>query len=125
MLPRHWRRRAERVIESALFLCAAGSVLVTAGIIAVLVVETVAFLREVPITEFLFGTVWTPAFLHKEFGVLPLLMESTEHLEELWERTIETARAAGVIKTGDLVALIAGTAVNLSGSTNVIKVDTA
>jgi phosphate transport system permease protein len=67
------RRRAERVIESALFLCAAGSVLVTAGIIAVLVVETVAFFREVPVTEFLFGTVWTPAFLHKEFGVLPLV----------------------------------------------------
>jgi pyruvate kinase len=60
-----------------------------------------------------------------EWGVLPLLMESTEHLEELWERTIETARASGVIRSGDLVVLIAGTAVNLSGSTNVIKVDTA
>jgi len=67
------RRRGERAIESALFLCAAGSVLVTAGIIAVLVVETVAFFREVRVTEFLFGTVWTPAFLHKEFGVLPLV----------------------------------------------------
>lgn len=73
MLPRRFRRPAERVIESALFLCAAGSVVVTAGIIAVLVVETAAFLREVPISEFLFGTVWTPAFLHKQFGVLPLV----------------------------------------------------
>ena len=73
MLPRRFRRPAERVIESALFLCAAGSVLVTAGIIAVLVVETAAFLREVPITEFLFGTVWTPAFLRKQFGLLPLV----------------------------------------------------
>ena len=54
-------------------MCAAGSVLVTAGIIAVLLVETIAFLREVPITDFLFGTVWTPAFQHKEFGVLPLV----------------------------------------------------
>jgi len=72
-LPRRYRRAAERVIESALFLCAAGSVLVTAGIIAVLLVETAAFLREVPLTDFLFGTVWTPAFLDKQFGVLPLV----------------------------------------------------
>ena len=69
------RRRAllERAIEWALFLCAAGSILVTAGIVAVLVFETFAFLREVPITEFLFGTVWTPLFSEKRFGVLPLV----------------------------------------------------
>jgi phosphate transport system permease protein len=73
VLPRRLRRPAERVIESALFLCAAGSVLVTAGIIAVLVVETFAFFREVPVTDFLFGTVWTPAFSDKHFGVLPLV----------------------------------------------------
>ncbi|MEX2273006.1 MAG: phosphate ABC transporter permease subunit PstC [Vicinamibacterales bacterium] len=73
MLPRRYRRPAERVIEAVLFLCAAGSVLVTAGIIFVLVVETGAFLGEVPITEFLFGTVWTPSFSDKHFGVLPLV----------------------------------------------------
>ena len=73
MLPRRFHRPAERLIETSLFLCAALSVAVTAGIIAVLVVETAAFLREVPLTDFLFGTVWTPAFLHKEFGVLPLV----------------------------------------------------
>ena len=60
-----------------------------------------------------------------EWGVLPLLMPSTADVEELWARTIETARNAGLIDRGDLVVLIAGTAVNLSGSTNVIKVDTA
>ena len=43
MLPRRYRRPAERVIESALFLCAAGSVLVTAGIIAVLLVVAIVF----------------------------------------------------------------------------------
>jgi pyruvate kinase len=60
-----------------------------------------------------------------EWGVLPLLMPSTENLEDLWRRTIETARASGVVEPGDLVILVAGTAVNLSGSTNVIKVDYA
>ena len=67
------RRLVEFVIERLLFLCAAGSILVTAGIILVLLWETVAFLREVPITQFLFGTVWTPLFLDKQFGVLPLV----------------------------------------------------
>jgi phosphate transport system permease protein len=43
------------------------------GIIAVLAVETVAFLREVPVLEFLFGTQWTPLFAAPRFGVLPLV----------------------------------------------------
>ena len=60
-----------------------------------------------------------------EWGVLPLLMPSTVDVEELWTRSIETARASGVVASGDLVVLVAGTAVNLSGSTNVIKVDVA
>ena len=60
-----------------------------------------------------------------EWGVLPLLMPSTVDVEDLWARTIETARASGVVGPGDLVILVAGTAVNLSGSTNVIKVDVA
>lgn len=63
----------EFVIERALFACAALSILVTAGIIGVLLFETVEFLREVPITEFLFGTEWTPLFSDKHFGVLPLV----------------------------------------------------
>ena len=67
------RRIVEFVIERTLFLCAAGSILVTAGIILVLLWETAAFLREVPITHFLFGTVWTPLFFDKQFGVLPLV----------------------------------------------------
>ena len=67
------RRVIEFIIERTLFLCAAGSILITAGIILVLLWETLAFLREVPITQFLFGTVWTPLFYDKQFGVLPLV----------------------------------------------------
>ena len=55
-------RRLERVIELALLLSAALSVLTTAGIIIVLAVETFQFLREVPLREFLTGTEWTPLF---------------------------------------------------------------
>ena len=67
------RRLTEFLIERLLFLCAAGSILVTAGIIVVLVFETGAFFREVPLTSFLFGTTWTPLFYDKHFGILPLV----------------------------------------------------
>ena len=60
-----------------------------------------------------------------EWGVLPLRMDATADVEELWERAIDTAREAGTVESGDLVVLIAGTAVNIPGSTNVIKVDIA
>ncbi|MGE3178876.1 MAG: phosphate ABC transporter permease subunit PstC [Vicinamibacterales bacterium] len=63
----------EFIVERTLFLCAAASILVTAGIIAVLLFETVSFLQEVSIVEFLFGTEWTPLFSDKHFGVLPLV----------------------------------------------------
>ena len=66
-------RRFEPLIERSLFLCALLSVGTTVGIILVLAVETAAFLREVPITEFLFGTEWTPLFSSPSFGVLPLV----------------------------------------------------
>src|SRR5690554_6706583 len=67
------RPMLERVIEQLLFLCAALSVVTTAGIILVLAVETFEFLREVPIVEFLTGTEWTPLFATQRFGVLPLV----------------------------------------------------
>ena len=65
------RRLAERVIEQLLFLCAAASILVTIGIVAVLVFETAAFFREVSIVEFLTGTVWAPLFSEKRFKAKP------------------------------------------------------
>lgn len=67
------RRWLERLIETGLFSAAGASILVTVGIIGVLLAETIAFLREVSVIEFLFGTVWTPLFASKHFGVLPLV----------------------------------------------------
>ena len=66
-------KRFEPLIEWALFACALLSVGTTAGIVVVLAVETFAFLREVPVTDFLFGTEWTPLFATPRFGVLPLV----------------------------------------------------
>ena len=70
-------KRFEFVIEWGLFLCALLSIGTTIGIIVVLTIETVAFLREVPIAEFLFGTEWTPLFAVPRFGVLPLVAGTT------------------------------------------------
>jgi phosphate transport system permease protein len=66
-------RLGERIIEQLLLMCAALSIFTTAGIIFVLAAETWAFLREVPVLDFLTGTVWTPLFAHRQFGVLPLV----------------------------------------------------
>ena len=66
-------KRLEPVIEWALFACAAVSVATTVGIVGILAVETWAFLREVPVLDFLFGTEWTPLFATPRFGVLPLV----------------------------------------------------
>jgi pyruvate kinase len=60
-----------------------------------------------------------------EWGVTPLEMPATRDVEDLWARSVETARNAGAVESGDRVVLTAGTAVNLPGSTNVIKVDIA
>jgi len=71
------RRRFEFIIEWGLFLSALLSIGTTIGIILVLTIETVAFLRQVPIVEFLTGTEWTPLFSVPRFGVLPLVAGTT------------------------------------------------
>lgn len=70
------RRFYETLIAIVLFLCAAVSILTTVGIIGVLIFETIEFFREIAITDFLFGTVWTPLFEPAQFGVLPLVVST-------------------------------------------------
>jgi pyruvate kinase len=69
----------------------------------------------------------TPSLQHMalEWGVTPLEIPEVTDVEELWRISIDTARAAGIVDQGDRVVLTAGTAVNIPGSTNVIKVDVA
>ena len=67
------RRWGEKVVKGLLGLAAAISLLTTAGIVYALAEETVVFLREVPIHDFLFGTKWSPLFNPPSFGVLPLV----------------------------------------------------
>ena len=63
----------EALIERLLFCCSLLSVLTTAGIIWVLLSETIGFFKHVSIIDFLTDTQWTPMFTNKHFGILPLL----------------------------------------------------
>lgn len=63
----------EKIIEYALGACALVSVLTTLGIALVLIVESIPFFQEVPLTEFFGDTRWTPQFSDKHFGIWALL----------------------------------------------------
>ncbi len=67
------QRTIERGIELLLGLCGSLSLLTTVGILGVLLWDSVAFFREVPLWDFLTDTQWTPLFADKHFGILPLL----------------------------------------------------
>lgn len=68
------RRLSERLIHGVLFLCGAVSILTTVGIVVILLTEAITFFTRIPISEFLFGTRWTPAVSRTPvYGVLGLV----------------------------------------------------
>jgi phosphate transport system permease protein len=69
------RSRFELGVKLALMAAAALSVVTTLLIVGSLLFETIDFLGQVPVGEFLFGTKWTPQFsgAQQSFGVLPLI----------------------------------------------------
>jgi pyruvate kinase len=68
---------------------------------------------------------WSVQQMAIEWGVTPLWIPETKNVEDLWARSIDAAKEAGLVQPGDTVVITAGTAVNIPGSTNVIKVDVA
>jgi pyruvate kinase len=60
-----------------------------------------------------------------EWGVVPHEIEECKDVEDLWARSLGAARETGIVEPGDRVVITAGTAVNVPGTTNVIKVETA
>lgn len=67
-------RYGEKLIVGLLASCAAISVITTTAIVVSLLVPSVEFFGEVPITDFLFGTDWGPTFTPPTFGVLPIVV---------------------------------------------------
>src|SRR5699024_2635625 len=70
---------SEKIIEKALALCAWLTILTTIGIILVLLVESIAFFREVSIIDFFTQTQWTLLFANKKYGIWPLLTGTFLH----------------------------------------------
>jgi phosphate transport system permease protein len=71
----HRRARVirEKLIETVLLLAALVSVFTTAGIVYILVRESVVFFEQVPLHLFLTDTQWTPLFDNPRFGIMVLL----------------------------------------------------
>jgi pyruvate kinase len=68
---------------------------------------------------------WAIQQMALEWGVTPRWIPETANVEDLWARSTEAALASGLVDQGDTIVITAGTAVNIPGSTNVIKVDVA
>lgn len=60
-----------------------------------------------------------------EWGVTAVEIEEAKNVDDLWARALEAARETGLVGPGDRIVITAGTAVNVPGTTNVIKVETA
>ncbi|MEO8290284.1 MAG: pyruvate kinase [Gaiellaceae bacterium] len=60
-----------------------------------------------------------------EWGVVPAEIAECKDVEDLWRTTLDAARELGLVEPGERVVITAGTAVNVPGTTNVIKVETA
>jgi phosphate transport system permease protein len=73
--PAFLRRRAliGKLVAVILFIAAALSVFITAGIVYILVYDSVLFFRQVSIIDFLTDTQWTPVFENPQFGIMTLV----------------------------------------------------
>jgi pyruvate kinase len=60
-----------------------------------------------------------------EWGVTPVEIPEAADVDALWETSLRAARESGLVDSGDRVIITAGTAVNIPGTTNVIKVEVA
>jgi pyruvate kinase len=58
-----------------------------------------------------------------EWGVTPVEIAEAPDVESLWATSLEAATESGLVVAGDRVIITAGTAVNIPGTTNVIKVE--
>ena len=76
------RENVERTLRWIFFVCAAVAILTTIGIVFSVIFETIRFFGKVPVTEFLFGTAWSPQTALRAdqvgaegaFGVIPLFV---------------------------------------------------
>ena len=79
------RNCVERIFLAVLIICSAVAILTTVGIVFSVIFETLRFFAKVPVTEFLFGTQWSPQTALRAdqvgssgaFGAVPLFIGTT------------------------------------------------
>jgi len=60
--------------------------------------------------------------LNLSWGVTPLLIEEKASTDDLFNHAVDSAEYAGLVKSGELVAITAGVPLGISGTTNMMKV---
>ncbi|MBT8114053.1 MAG: phosphate ABC transporter permease subunit PstC, partial [Arenicella sp.] len=76
------RYSVERIFNITLFVCSTVAILTTVGIVLSVIFESIYFFTKVPLTEFMFGTHWSPQIAIREdqagasgsFGINPLIV---------------------------------------------------
>ena len=72
--PKRGRAKLVQLIVKIICGAFAGiSIVTTIGIVLTLIFEAIAFLQEVPLSQFLTDTKWTPLFASKQFGIFVLV----------------------------------------------------
>lgn len=62
--------------------------------------------------------------MNMSWGVTPLVISEETNTDELFEHAIEAAKENGFVEKGDKVVITAGVPLGVSGTTNLMKVDT-
>ncbi|MDD3242689.1 MAG: pyruvate kinase [Eubacteriales bacterium] len=63
--------------------------------------------------------------LNMSWGVRPLIIQERTETDALFEHAVDSAEAAGYLKSGELVVVTAGIPLGMSGTTNMLKVHVA
>ena len=75
------RNHVERIVQIGLVLCSTIAILTTVGIVLSVLFESIRFFQHIPVTDFLFGTKWSPQMAMRadqagssgSFGAVPVL----------------------------------------------------
>ncbi|MEB4591788.1 phosphate ABC transporter permease subunit PstC [Candidatus Thiothrix sp. Deng01] len=76
------RNQVEMVLQAAMIICASIAIMTTVGIVLSVLFESSRFFGQIPVTDFLFGTHWSPQIAIRadqvggsgSFGAIPLFL---------------------------------------------------
>ncbi|MCL2562804.1 MAG: phosphate ABC transporter permease subunit PstC [Oscillospiraceae bacterium] len=66
----------EQTMKTTFFLCGMLTIVITFGIAVYMVISGIPAIREIGLSDFLFGQVWNPTGAEPQFGILPFILTS-------------------------------------------------